>query len=297
MFKSICMKTVNTSISILLAVAVMVSCSAPEKKTEETTSEIIENPTNKVVLSSEIVWEKLNPARGDASPQAGTVWGDRKGTVATGFLAKFVDGFSSPPHIHNVTYRAVVVKGLIHNDDPSAENMWMAPGSFWTQPQGEAHITSAKGEECIAYVEIDSGPYLVKPIDEAFDNGERPVNIDATNIVWLGGNKTNWINANSKAELSFLWEGKNNSGLKGLFVKFPSRFNGSIKSKGDIFHSILIQGNLNYSMPNTNEEKPLDAGSYFSSTAKAVHHITNSYKEEALVYVRTNAEISIEETP
>ena len=61
------------------------------KKKQENNSVEIENPTNKVILSSEIVWEKLNPARGDQSPQAGTIWGDRKGKVATGFLAKFVD--------------------------------------------------------------------------------------------------------------------------------------------------------------------------------------------------------------
>ena len=46
----------------------------------------IKKPTNKVLLSSEIVWEKLNPARGDQSPQAATLWGDRNGTEATGFL-------------------------------------------------------------------------------------------------------------------------------------------------------------------------------------------------------------------
>ena len=106
----------------------------------------VTNPTNKVKHSSEIEWEQLNPARGDQSPQAGTIWGDRKGEVATGFLAKFVDGFSSPPHIHNVSYRALVLEGLVHNDDPGASEMWMPTGSFWTQPAGEPHITSAKGE-------------------------------------------------------------------------------------------------------------------------------------------------------
>lgn len=180
------------------------SCGNPEIEFNVEKSVKIENPTNKVLLSSEIVWEKLNPARGDQSPQAGTIWGDRKGTVATGFLAKFVDGFSSPPHIHNVTYRAVVIKGLVHNDDPNAENMWMKPGSFWTQPVGESHITSARGEENIALVEIDKGPYLVKPISDAFDNGERPVNIDISNIVWLDNNKSNWIAEKNKAEISFL---------------------------------------------------------------------------------------------
>jgi hypothetical protein len=70
--------------------------------------------SREVVLTSEVEWEKLNPARGDKSPQAATLWGDRKGTVSTGFLAKLVDGFSSPPHIHNATYRAVVISGSIH---------------------------------------------------------------------------------------------------------------------------------------------------------------------------------------
>jgi len=64
------------------------SCSNPNIETEKLVSEKILEPTNKVFLSSEIVWEVLNPARGKASPQAGTIWGDRKGEVATGFLAK-----------------------------------------------------------------------------------------------------------------------------------------------------------------------------------------------------------------
>ena len=72
--------------------------------------------TPEVVLTSEVAWAPLNPARGDSSPKAGTLWGDRNGTGPTGFLVQFVDGFSSPPHIHNVSYRGVVINGLIHND-------------------------------------------------------------------------------------------------------------------------------------------------------------------------------------
>ena len=124
-------------ILLVVLVSLLASCKDNRQIKNELENNIleqIEDPTNKVLLSSEIKWEKLNPARGDQSPQAGTIWGDRKGEVATGFLAKFVDGFSSPPHIHNATYRAVVIKGSIHNDDPAAANMWMKPGSFWTQP-------------------------------------------------------------------------------------------------------------------------------------------------------------------
>ena len=277
----------------LLFLGLLFSCNSPKTETEEKAPQDIKNPTNKVILSSEIVWEKLNPARGDKSPQAGTIWGDRNGTEATGFLAKFVDGFSSPPHIHNVTYRAVVIKGAIHNDDPDAENMWMKPGSFWTQPEGEAHITSASGEESIALVEIDHGPYLVKPANEAYDNGERPINIDVSNIVWLNSHKTKWIDSESDAEISFLWDSQKVKGLKGFFIKLKKGFNGIIETKGDILHSVVIKGELSYKMPQTGKIMNLDAGSYFNSTDEAIHTISNNTENEAILYVRTNGKIKI----
>ncbi len=267
-----------------------------EKKREHTSPENTENPTNRVILSSEIVWEKLNPARGDQSPLAGTIWGDRKNEVPTGFLAKFIDGFSSPPHIHNVTYRAVVIKGTIHNDDPEAENMWMKPGSFWTQPQGEAHITSAKGAENIALVEIDKGPYLVKPIEEAFDNGERSINIDVSNIVWLDHNQTNWVAPNSKAEISFLWESTSTeTSSKGLFIKLPKEFKGQLLSDGNILHAVVIKGQLSYTMPDTKEIKNLDSGSYFGASNKTYHDLANKNTEEIILYLRTNGNTYIKE--
>ena len=281
------MKKTYTGLTIIIWS--VLSCSNPTEETKISTEEI-NRPTNRVVLSSEIVWQKLNPARRNKSPQAGTIWGDRKGTVATGFLAKFNDGFSSPPHIHNVTYRAVVIKGNIHNDDPNAESMWMKPGSFWTQPKGESHITSAKGEECIAYVEIDSGPYLVKPIDEAFDSGERPVNIDASNVIWLGKDQTNWVRSGN-AEISFLWEGQED--LKGLFVKLPGVFEGALESDGTILHAVMIKGEVNYKMPQTGEQMQLDVGSYFTSISNALHEMVNQNESEAILYIRTNGRIEV----
>ncbi len=278
---------------MLLASVLVISCKNSKKELEKINILAIENPTNVVKLSSEIAWQKLNPARGDKSPQAGTVWGDRKGTVATGFLAKFVDGFSSPPHIHNVTYRAVVLKGKVHNDDADAENMWMPPGSFWTQPKGQPHITSAMGEENIAYVEIDSGPYLVKPVGEAFDEGERPVNVDARNIVWLNNSRTNWVSADSNAEISFLWDRKDESYLKGLFVKLPKGFKGTIESDGSVLRAIIITSELNYKLPQTEEVKALDAGSSFSSTDRALHEISNDSNDDVIVYIRTNGSLKI----
>ncbi|QDS94715.1 hypothetical protein FF011L_34950 [Roseimaritima multifibrata] len=124
---------------LLLAFAIAACATASNGIAQET--EI--TPTSSVVLASEVEWTHLNPTRGEASPQAATLWGDRAGTEATGFLVKFGDGFSSPPHIHNVTYRGVVIGGDVHNDNREAEPMWMPAGSFWTQPAGEPHIAAS----------------------------------------------------------------------------------------------------------------------------------------------------------
>lgn len=264
-----------------------------------TTSWNVSEPTNEVVLSSEIKWEALNPARGDKSPQAGTVWGDRNGTVPTGFLVKFVDGFSSPPHIHNVSYRALVIKGLVHNDDPDAAEMWMSEGSFWTQPAGEVHITSAKGTENIAFVEIDQGPYLVKPIQEAFDNGERPVNVDKSNMVWLDASQTSLISTKGKSspeqgpKIAFLWEKGN---FQGNLIHLPAGFTGEIRSKGDVFRGVIVSGEVNYSMPKSAEIQSLDQTSSFYSTGRSVHQISTQPGIETRIYIQTNGDFQIVDT-
>jgi hypothetical protein len=270
-----------TQLALIIALTLS-ACHSEPNTAQADSSQKITAPTNQVKLSSEIEWEQLNPARGDQSPKAGTVWGDRKGEVATGFLAEFVDGFSSPPHIHNVTYRAVVISGLVHNDDPEAAKMWMPSGSFWTQPAGEAHITAVKGTKNVAYVEIDSGPYLVQPIEEAHDNGERPINIDATNIVWTSASE----NGVKKA---YLWGDPENKEVYGMFIKLPAGYAGEIKSDGSVFRAVIIQGEAKYSMPGKSEAMALDPGSTFSSEGKSVHSI--SAPSESLIYIRTNGEI------
>ena len=242
--------------------------------------------TPKVILKSDIKWSPLNPARGDKSPQAGALWGDRTGSGPSGFLVKFADGFESPTHIHNVTYRGMVISGLVHNDDPAAKNMWMAAGSFWTQPAGEAHITAAKGQENIAYIEIDSGPYLVKPQSETFDNGERPANVDKSNLVWLNASDIQWID-HDVIEIAFLWGSSHPGKLSGSVVKIPAGVRSRIVSNGSVFHGIIIQGRPHYN------NSALEAGSYFGSESASGYVITSDTKEESIVYIRTNGRLKI----
>lgn len=190
----------------------------------------VETPAPRVSRVADVEWQPLNPARGDASPRAATLWGDRAGEGPTGFLVRFADGFSSPPHIHNVSYRGVVISGRVHNADAAAPPLWMPTGSFWTQPKGGAHITAAQGES-VAYIEIDSGPYLVRPVDAAFDAGEVPLNLHAANLVWsatAGG-----------PQLAYLWGAPSAGGPSGYMVKLPA---GTATLRGGALRAVVVQG-------------------------------------------------------
>lgn len=237
------------------------------------------------VLNSEIEWSPLNPLRGDKSPQAGQLWGDRTTQGPSGFLVKFVDGFESPPHIHNVTYRGVVISGLVHNDDPQAENMWLPAGSFWTQPAGDAHITAAQGKNNISYIEIENGPYLVQPTSEAFDNGERPVNVDKSNLVWLNASDVTWVEQAEGVKMAFLWGKPEQGELNGSFVKLPNGFTGNIKSQSSDFRAIVVSGETTY------KDSTLIAGSYFGGTEPKKYNISTS--QQTVIYVRTNGTFTV----
>lgn len=230
-------------------------------------SHLEKNKNVKIIPVSEVEWQKLNPARGVKSPQAATLWGDRNGSEATGFLAKFMDGFSSPPHIHNVSYRAIVIEGLIHNDDPKAENMWMPKGSYWTQPAGEAHITSAKGSANMALVEIDKAPYLVRPVSLSFDNGERPYNIHVSNIIWKDEGSHKYAD---------LWKDQNES-VTGKLLKFNDTLNYKVTDS----KVVVVSGDLSF------KGRSLAPGSLISVDGETILNLSCLIKD-CLIYLKFN---------
>ena len=266
----------------LLVLAIGVSdCNAQETAAESTT---------KVVLASEIQWQPLNPARGNKGPQAGTLWGDQTKPGASGFLVEFVDGFSSPPHIHNITYRGVVIAGGLYNGAADVEPMWMPAGSYWTQPVGQPHITAARGFS-MAYIEIHDGPYLVLPTEEAFDRGERPVNVDASNIVWLDASSSSWIKQAAEtvvddgATIAFLWGKPQQEQLSGSLIRLPAGFMGTLQSHGSTFRAVTIEGQVGYQISGAAESKTLEPGSYFGGKGESVHRISSSASGESVIYI------------
>ena len=270
-------------IAVLLLVATKVLAQTPTTDARKS--------KNEVVTADNVEWGWLNPLRGDKSPAAGKLWGDRTKNEPAGFLVKFKKGFSSPPHIHNITYRGVVIKGLLHNDDENAEKQWLPAGSYWQQPAGEAHITAADAEDNMAFLDIQEGPYLVKPTSEAFDNGEKPVNVDKTNLVWLNANDIEWVSEKSNVETAFLWGSHEKNQLRATLLKLPAGFKGKIKNLSPNFRAVVISGKVTHQFSKKDDVNVLEPGSYFGAAEKASSRLKTDV--ETVVYIRSNGKFKI----
>lgn len=249
-----------------------------------------QNAHHNILQFADVEWGPLNPARGNAGPQAADLWGSRKAAGATGMLVKFQQGFASPPHVHNTSYRGVVISGLIHNDDPNAEDMWLTPGSYWTQPAGDSHITSAAATTNLAYIEIDDGPYLVHPSSDAFNNGEVPVNVDHSNLVWQNASDIEWTGLHETGtEMAFLWGTPNNGDLYGSLLKLPKGFVGRLQSDASEFRAVTIQGPIGVTSPDGARQNTLNPGSYFGGDSATSYSLACEVSDNCIIYVRTNA--------
>lgn len=252
-----------------------------------------------VVPVSEVHWGALNPARGDSGPRAADLWGDRTGAGATGFLVRFAEGFSSPPHIHNTTYRGVVIEGLIHNDDPGAAELWMPAGSYWTQPAGEVHITSAHGSGRLAYIEIQHGPYLVQPAEEASDTGERALNLHASNMVWLDAPGAAGIDLSSRAasadgvRVSYLWGDPRDEQPSAVLVALPAGFQGTLVANGPSLRIVVVEGQPRLHRADEPDGVTLEPGSYVGSQHASEQRLTLAADEDCVLYVRTEGPLTV----
>lgn len=297
----------QTSIIPVLAIS-LTACTAEQVQDAETTAnELVETVTDTVdsaasntgtftiISSADVEPQPLNPARGDASPQATVLWGDITKDMPSGMILEFADGFTSPPHIHNITYRAVVISGGAHNDDPGAAMTWMGPGSFWTQPAGEDHITAAKpGNNASSFLEILSGPYLVQPSDEAFDNGEQALNLSYDNMVWLGAADSAHIAEDSDAELVHLWGDLSEGSLSASMTRLPSGAEITLSSDSDDLKLVIIRGAVTHSIDGQSEPQSLATGSYVSSEGQISHNFTCDNAQDCLIYIRTADGFSID---
>lgn len=245
-----------------------------------------------ILPAREAEWDQLNPARGDASPRAATLWGDRSGSGPTGFLLRFKDGFSSPPHIHNVSYRAVVLRGRIHNDHPRAPTRWMAQGTFWTQPRGEVHITAAEGPDVMALVEIDEGPYLVRPIDQAFSSGEEPLNLHASNVVWVDAHAPT-REVSRPPRIAYLSGDPAGERPSRVFVEVSSRSAAVLRLRGAELRAVVVQGRPRVRVPGTTEATATELGDYLEANRPGTFRLACPGPEDCVAYLGTRGDFEL----
>ncbi len=275
------------AVFVTLLVASTACSAAP---TQPATSSPSREPFFEVLLAEQVEWGPLNPARGDASPLAGTLWGDRGRNVPTGFLFRPVDGFASPPHLHNVSYRGVVIRGEVHNGSPSVEPTWMPKLSFWTQPKGEVHVTAARGDDVLAYIEIDEGPYLVKPVEEEFDSGEVAVNLHEANLVWV---EAAGREGSAEVHLAHLWRDRGTSRGRGVLVRLAVGAEVTLSVQDRALRAVVVQGTPLVSAEGHGGETRLAAGSAFHSGPGGRADL-RSEAEESVLYVRSEGEVFLE---
>ncbi len=276
----------STHVFVLVAIALAVTFVGSNQAAAEG------HTTTELVKRSDVKFIPLNPARGDLSPKSGKLWGNIRKAEPSGMLVTFADGFQSPPHIHNITYRAVVIDGAVHNGDPAAEKMWMGPGSFWTQPLGESHITAAKGKNTTIFLEILSGPYLVKPAKEAFDAGERAINVEARNIIWLDAADTTWIRGVGP-ELAYLWGKITGQEKNGTFVKLPAGYSGTLSTTAPLLRVVTIRGVTQVQLSGGSDKHKLDPGSFFGSMGEASHQLSCVSDEACILYLHTEGKYQL----
>lgn len=261
--------------SVLLSLVALVPASQASQADQQ----------SRVITAQNVDWGYLNPLRGDKSPDAADLWGDRTKDTATGMLVRFNPGFSSPPHVHNISYRGLVIHGLMHNADPNAEHMWMPTGSFWTQPAGDDHITAANSQQNMIYLEIDAGPYLVKPSSEHFDNGEKPINVHRTNLVWLDQYTSQKVKQ-TDGQIAYLWGGVKSGQLGGVLIKLPANFDGELFASTDEFKAVVISGTTRYQSVESPKSQTLTSGSFFRSKGEFGHRLKTN--DETIIYLRTD---------
>lgn len=174
-----------------------------------------------------------------------------------------------------------------------------ACGFFLDATEGQVHITSARGADILAYIEIDSGPYLVLPLDKVFDSGEQPVNVHPSNLVWLSAGDLNWVNGIPGAppetgpRIAMVWGSMGRNQPRGHLVLLPAGFSGELRSEGPSVRVVVIRGPVALQLEEPSPAKSLVEGSYFSSTGPRIHRLEVTTEKSVMLYVRADGPIEI----
>tara|TARA_R110002050_G_scaffold9504_1_gene33345 strand:- start:499110 stop:499544 length:435 start_codon:yes stop_codon:yes gene_type:complete len=132
--------------------------------------------------------------------------------------------------------------------------------------------------------------YLVQTTENAFDNGEKRVNIDKSNMVWFGSSDNARI-SRINAKTASLWGDTTEGSLHGSMLKLPAAFKGKIRTNANQFRVRVIRGTLSYQ--HNKETKELEPGSYFGSRGDFAHPMYIKNGQESMLYIRSNGRYEV----
>jgi hypothetical protein len=147
-------RTLLTLAFVFVAIA---ACNSLLIASDSTAPKSAAEQSSRVVLTSEVKWTYLNPARGDKAPMAGTLWGTPQDGQLNGTLVKLPAGFTGKIHSHASTFRAVVIQGQPLYQMPGETDVKaLVPDSYFSSKGERVHQISSKvGADNIIYVRTD----------------------------------------------------------------------------------------------------------------------------------------------
>ena len=112
----------------------------------------------KVTTAEDINWGYLNAARGDKSPGAADLWGDRTKDTATGMLVRFNKGIEGSITSSGDEFKAVVIQGsLSYIDENKSNARTLNAGSYVASSTPAKHrLRNISDDETIVYVRASS---------------------------------------------------------------------------------------------------------------------------------------------
>ncbi len=159
------------------------------------------------------------------------------------------------------------------------------------------------GEGRVAYIEIQHGPYLVMPPEQAVDNGERANNVHAANLVWLDASTNRLIEIPSRVapadgpRVSYLWGDPQGEQASGALVELPAGYTSTLTSTGSSLRIVVIKGDIRLHASGAPGHESLGPGSFVGSSNAGGAGITGSTSTSTVLYVRSDAPVEVVATP
>ena len=151
------------SVSLLVACGTQSDPETPEPEAPAAEAPEPAAPTSSSTNAADVEWAPLNPEQPE-----GPSWVVLEGDPTQGaftMMAKLGAGFETPLHKHPSGFTGVVISGEVSHGASKDAVKVIGPGTLWTEPANEAHVTGCVGDEDCVFVGRMDGPMAMTPVE------------------------------------------------------------------------------------------------------------------------------------